>query len=184
MGTVKEYYSIVDYQDKFVFNTSGKKALHDGEMMHRGVHLFIERPASKNISAGFVMQLKNKTTENGETWSSAVSGHVLAGETYRNAAIREAKEELGISIDPSELAEVLKLKASKYTGFEFVTLFSYILGSTDRLDPNPDELDGIAIHKISDIEKRIVDKPVIFSPVFIRLFNKFLHSKWSTPNDT
>ena len=50
-----------------------------------------------------LLQLREGTGYMDGHWAAAAAGHVEAGESVLDAAVREATEELGISIDPSDL---------------------------------------------------------------------------------
>ncbi|MDX6278757.1 MAG: 8-oxo-dGTP diphosphatase [Nocardioidaceae bacterium] len=50
-----------------------------------------------------LLQLRRGTGYMDEHWACAAAGHVEAGESVFEAAVREAAEELGVTIDPSDL---------------------------------------------------------------------------------
>lgn len=175
----KEVYPIVDAFDRQIDVCYCKKTLHKNKYLHRGVHIFVEQPAIKGQPSGFVLQLKSANTENGGTWSSAVSGHVNVGESYRAAAVREMKEEIGVEIDGKELVKVTKMSPSKTTGNEFVTLYSYLLSKKDTLFPNPTEVSALSISPLKEILLDIENDRSKFSPVFILLLNVFLTLPWN-----
>ena len=50
-----------------------------------------------------LLQLRRGTGYMDGHWAAAAAGHVEAGESVLDAAVREAAEELGIAIDPAEL---------------------------------------------------------------------------------
>lgn len=50
-----------------------------------------------------LLQLRQHTGYRDGHWAAAAAGHVEAGESVFTAACREASEELGVSIDPSDL---------------------------------------------------------------------------------
>jgi 8-oxo-dGTP pyrophosphatase MutT (NUDIX family) len=52
---------------------------------------------------GEVLLVERKNTSFREGWFSLVAGHVDPGETCTEAMIREAKEEVGIDIDPKDI---------------------------------------------------------------------------------
>jgi isopentenyldiphosphate isomerase len=69
-------------------------------LAHRAVHVFV-----KNGRGEYFLQKRSgrKRIQPGR-WDTSVGGHVLAGETYENAAVTELHEELGIRLaDPGEL---------------------------------------------------------------------------------
>lgn len=50
-----------------------------------------------------LLQLRRGTGYMDDHWAAAAAGHVEAGESVLEAAVREAAEELGIAIDPADL---------------------------------------------------------------------------------
>jgi 8-oxo-dGTP diphosphatase len=50
-----------------------------------------------------LLQLREGTGYMDGHWAAAAAGHVEAGESVLEAAVREAAEELGITVDPSDL---------------------------------------------------------------------------------
>jgi 8-oxo-dGTP pyrophosphatase MutT (NUDIX family) len=56
-----------------------------------------------------LLQLRDGTGYMDGHWAAAAAGHVEAGESVFAAAVREAAEELGITIDPRDLAPLAVL---------------------------------------------------------------------------
>jgi len=166
-------YQVVDRNDKPQYGVKGKNLLHSMEnMYHRSSHIIIEVFGGK-----ILLQKKAPNTENGGLWSSAVSGHVEVGETYKEAALREAKEELGIEIDESSMNRIGTFDPiyNPQTNKEFVTLFSYLLDPRkERITINKKELDGIAIMPRKYLEEDIKRYRDRYSPVFVLLFDLFI----------
>ena len=92
-----ELFDVVDERNRVV-GTAPRSACHgDPSLAHRAVHLFVidaagryflqRRAASKRIQPG--------------RWDTSVGGHLNPGEGYRQAAVRECREELGIELDPA-----------------------------------------------------------------------------------
>ena len=175
-------YPVVDKDDNRQYTIKGKDNLHAiKNIYHRSSHIFIEVFGGK-----LLLQKKAASTENGGLWSSAVSGHVELDDTYvekgsyRKAAVREAKEELGLSIDPKELDRILKLSPvdNKDTAGEFVTLFYYLMDpNRESIVINRDELDGIVIMPLKEVENEIKINRSKYSPVFALLFDLFMSLK-------
>jgi len=171
-GPIREKFAIVNANDKKMYYVYSKDKLHKQPTgcYHRAVHVFIEV-----VNGRFLIQLKAPGTENENKWSSAVSGHVRAGETYEEAAIREAKEELGINISSNELEKIAKIHPSKETNGEFVTLFTYLMDdATEMLTIDNNEVREVVICKFKDLLKDIDKHKDKYSPAFIMLLNIFL----------
>ena len=50
-----------------------------------------------------LLQLREGTGYRDGHWACAAAGHVEAGESVVQAAVREAREEVGVRIDPADL---------------------------------------------------------------------------------
>jgi len=50
-----------------------------------------------------LLQLRQNTGYRDGHWAAAAAGHVEAGESVLEAAVREAQEEIGVVIDPADL---------------------------------------------------------------------------------
>jgi 16S rRNA (adenine1518-N6/adenine1519-N6)-dimethyltransferase len=112
-----EVFDVVDEDDQ-VIGQKTRAEVHAQGLIHRAVHVFVigkkgqlllqKRSMLKDVHPG--------------TWDSSVAGHVDAGETYEEAAIRELEEEMGITVEepPRELRHI---KPCEGTGWEHVKLF-------------------------------------------------------------
>jgi 8-oxo-dGTP pyrophosphatase MutT (NUDIX family) len=92
------------------------------------VFLILDR--IKNGKHEFLLQLRQNTGYSDGLWDLAVGGHLEKGETLKTCLVREAKEEININIEESDLKFLLLshdrfphtdyinvyFKASKYTG--------------------------------------------------------------------
>ena len=79
-----------------------KSEVHRDGDLHRTAHLWLVTPDGRVL-----LQLRASTKVNHPSlWDVSVAGHVEAGETAIDAAVREAREELGIEIAVDELRHV------------------------------------------------------------------------------
>jgi isopentenyl-diphosphate Delta-isomerase len=166
-----ERFAVVDQTDAIQHYVTGKKALHSLSegLYHRSVHVFIEV-----IRGKFMIQLKGTGTENSGKLSSAVSGHVRAGEDYTEAAVRETKEEIGLDIDPEELQYISTIAPCAENGYEFSALFVYLMDDTvEYVKPNPNEVKELHILRLKDVVDDSQSHPEKYSPAFLALFEIF-----------
>lgn len=99
----EEYLDVIDENDA-VLETISYNNVHIQNKRHRIVHLLV-----KNSKGDLLLQKRSANKKSYPLhWSMSVGGHVQSGETYREAAIREAQEELGFS--PKEFTEIKKEK--------------------------------------------------------------------------
>jgi isopentenyl-diphosphate delta-isomerase type 1 len=83
-----------------------KKLVHRDGDWHLSAHLWIVRPDGQIL-------LQRRSPEKAswpDMWDISVAGHVSAGETAIAAVLREAHEELGITVAPEALQPLGKLR--------------------------------------------------------------------------
>jgi isopentenyldiphosphate isomerase len=164
-----ESFYIVSSKDKPLSETRDKEYMHANNLLHRGVHILVEV-----FKGRFLLQKKAMHTENGGKWSSAVSGHVRSTETYKKAAIREAKEELGIDIEDSELHLLGKAGPCEDTNNEFVMIYTYLLDPDTEILTLSDEVDEVITCSLDDVVEDVEKNPERYSPAFLHAFNVFI----------
>lgn len=93
---------MVDVLDEFGNKTGevlSKRELHKRELWHRGAHVWIY-----NSRGEVLLQLRAPDKEiYPNTWDISAAGHLSAGDTPVVAALRETEEELGLTLEQSEL---------------------------------------------------------------------------------
>lgn len=96
-----ELLDVVNEQGEPTGQRLDKKVIHARGVRHRDVHVWItnghdvlqqQRCADKSIMPG--------------EWDISVGGHVRAGESYRDAAVRETHEELGLVRTPEQFHRI------------------------------------------------------------------------------
>ncbi len=102
-----------------------KDAVHRDGDWHRAAHVWIVSPR-KHV----LLQRRSLRKENNPgLWDVSAAGHLSAGESAIEAAVREVREELGLSIAPDELRflatmrESCVLNQSTYFDMEFHEIF-------------------------------------------------------------
>jgi isopentenyl-diphosphate delta-isomerase len=114
----EELFDVVDASDR-VIGQAPRREVHAKKLSHRAVHVLVHDATGRL----FLQQRSlSKDTFPG-SWDSSCSGHVDAGETYVEAAVRELGEELGWRDLSAGLRPLLKLPCSAITGYEFIEIF-------------------------------------------------------------
>ena len=173
----EELLSIVDTQDR-VQGAATRAEVHGNNLRHRAVHMFVF-----NRSGDLFLQKRSGWKDRHPLlWDSSAAGHVPAGEDYDRAALRELKEELGIS---APLTRELKLPASEETGEEFIWLYR---ASHD----GPFQMPGSEIEHGEFFPPALVSewlkaRPTDFAPGFIACWSSYKKkskARQNTPNAT
>lgn len=89
-----ELVDVVDEQDNVIGQALRTRARRD-KLGHRAVHVFVVRSDGK-----LLMQLRPPTVSLFPShYGGSATGHVGAGETYDDAAVRETEEEIGVRLN-------------------------------------------------------------------------------------
>ncbi len=148
-------------------NTIGvfpRNKVHKEKICHKIVHIFLF-----NKEGEILLQKKSTLMdENPGKWSSSVSGHVKAGESFLTAAYRELKEELNVKL---KIQHVDTFTPSKETDFKCVGFF---VGELNKpVYPNPIEIEEVKFFSQEEVNKMIEKEPEKFSKIFIFLWKFF-----------
>ena len=89
-----EFSDVVNERDE-VIGKASKKEIYEKLLTHRIVHILIF-----NTKGRMALQLQSKNKSFcPRHWNSAAAGHVLSGENYEQAALRELEEEIGVKTE-------------------------------------------------------------------------------------
>lgn len=161
-----ELFDVVNQQDEVV-DIKPRGEVHKQGLMHRAVHGFIFN--SKNQ---LFLQKRSKSKDSAPgKWDSSFSGHVDSGETYDQACVREAFEELGVtlSVAPKIFA---KISACEETGWEFTCL--YLIEHEGPFSLHPEEIEGGRWIQIPDLELELAQSSGDFAASFKRVWVEYL----------
>ena len=171
MSRRSEVFDIVDAMDCVVGEASRAK-VHDQNLRHRAVHVFIQ-----THSESWILQKRSAQKDlEPMLWTSSCSGHVDKGEDYLESAVRECKEELGLVLARSELKEVFRCSPCKETGNEFVRV--YQARASGQVTPCPEEIIGTVELSLHEMELELASKPQYYASSLRHLF-PFLKKKLS-----
>lgn len=136
---LSEIFDLVDIDDKVIGQATRRECNTNPALIHRAVFVLIydkhnrllwqKRSLAKDINPGM--------------WVTSASGHVDAGESYQEAAVRELKEELGINVPLTYLGKFLFRYANES---EFSAIYRGIFDGP--FDYNEIEISEIAFMSI------------------------------------
>lgn len=116
---MSEFLDIVNEENVPTGEVADRVTAHEKGLFHRHVSCWIMNKEGK-----ILLQRRAYTkTKNPGLWAKT-GGHVDAGETPEDAAIREIKEEIGLKIKKEDLTSGSIYKSSENTcfGYEFVVI--------------------------------------------------------------
>jgi len=132
--------------------------------LYRCTALFITNPEEQLLLA---RRAENKRFDPGK-WSVSAAGTVEVGETYESNIIKEAEEELGLSIQNLVMGEKIKIDLDSTL---FVHIFTaQITHSETSLRLQESEVAEAGWWSISEIKKALRNEPDRFAKGFPRLF--------------
>jgi isopentenyl-diphosphate delta-isomerase type 1 len=157
-----EYLDVVN-EDNQVTGQASRQLVHASGLWHRGVHVFLFTPDGR-----LLVQKRGRAQD---TYPGAldcsVSEHLKVGETYRAAALRGLREELGLPA--IQLTRLLQFRMNYGPGDNMINeLYKGILGGA-ALRINPQEIARIAYYTLPELEEMMRAGETPFSSWFVQL---------------
>ena len=152
-----ELFDVVDADDR-VIGRATRRHVHAEGLMHRAVHCWVVR-----TDGSLVLQMRSRHKDICPlTWTSSASGHVDAGESYRQAVVRELQEELGLPVAVADRVELLHTYAACLElGNEHTQLFKLVTDAA--MDPDPAEVAYLEQRPLPEWLAEIDRQPATFS---------------------
>ncbi len=113
----EEYFDVLNEQGKKTGKTKLRAEVHCDGDWHRAADIFIINPSGEVL-----LQRRSSIKDSyPDMWDISCGGHLEAGDSSREAAVRELQEELGLDVRPEELKLVLAdYKTSKRVSDTFI----------------------------------------------------------------
>jgi isopentenyl-diphosphate delta-isomerase type 1 len=162
---IDEIFDIVNERDEVIGQRLRREVHRDGDK-HRAVHIFVF-----NSRGEIFLQKRSMTKDTFPgTWDSSASGHLDTGEDYDACAIRELREEIGLtpSAPPRRL---FKIDACPDTGQEFVWV--YRCDSEGPFTLHPEEIERGDWFTPAHVTEWIQRKPQDFARAFVLIWKKW-----------
>ncbi len=154
---------LVDADDQEV-GSSTKEQCHDGEgILHRAFSVFMF-----NAQGELLLQQRSQEKRLWPLyWSNSCCSHPRFGETIEQAALKRAREELGVSSDNLQYLYKFHYQASFGTkGSEHELCSVYIGNSSDVVMANVNEVANWRYLSAFDVSQEIDEAPETFTPWF------------------
>lgn len=168
MNTDHELLYLVDEHDQ-VLGSCRRGDAHRQGLRHRAVHILVMDPAGRVL-----LQKRSLHKDiNPGLWDTSAAGHVDFGESYRDCAVRELGEELGI-IPAPEPRPLFKLPASAQTGWEFVQV--YLVRWEAAIQFHAGEIDEIRWFVPTEIDLLAASQTYPLTTSFVSIWKTFRES--------
>lgn len=145
----KEYLDVLDQFGNKIGVIKTREQIHQDGDFHRVVHTWIY-----NEKGEILLQKRSKQKENHpECWDISSAGHVHALEKPLEGVVREAKEELGIQIDPNKLEYLTTIKRTNNNNREFADIYALEIDSHLSFHFHDQEVENAKFFCIPQIQK-------------------------------
>ena len=151
-----EYIDIFDENNNPTGEIKEKVQAHEDGNFHRTAHIWI-----MNNKKELLLQKRSATKKSHPNcWDISGAGHIKAGETVLEGAIRELNEELGIKINGGDLKFIATVKSTKNPkNMEFA--YVYLLRCNEKVENyifEDDEVSEVKYVYFEEFEKMIANK--------------------------
>ena len=147
MNSQEELLIVVDEDDNILGYQSRSVCHSSNKLTHRLIGIIVI-----NDKGEILLQKRSKTQDSWPNYYTiSVSGHVLKGETYRKAGLRELKEELGIEIEIQKINKFLLFEKER-SHMAMIFRGKYTDG-VENLHVNQKEISNVKFFNIGDIKK-------------------------------
>jgi isopentenyldiphosphate isomerase len=160
----EEIFDVVNERDEVV-GRAPRHEVHARGLWHRAVHVLVFN------SRGEVFLQKRsmlKDTAKGK-WDSSSSGHLDTGEDYDACAMRELREEIGLTLKQAP-DRLFKVGACQETGWEFCWV--YRCGHEGPFTLHPEEIEAGAWFPPAQVTQWVAEQPADFASAFVLIWKK------------
>lgn len=172
-----EYVPVVDENDEWLYSMR-REHVHDQEnpLWHRSVTALTFRTEEKQE---LLVQRRSADKERKPGLMEFTGGHVLSGESYREAAIREYCEELldrepeQTSIEDSDFEELVKLDKKSPDNWEKVSVYQTVYDGPFDLS---EEVDSAEFAPVDKVAKDIENNPEMYTNSAVESLTEYLES--------
>lgn len=166
----EELLDVVGEDDQAVGRET-RSTVHQRGYWHRGVHVFLLAPDGRLL----VQKRSAERASAPSALDSSVSEHVLAGESYYDAAIRGMKEELGVQ--GIQIRRLAKFRMNYgINDNEISELYEGVVDPV-RVNFDPVEIESIHYFRMDELRAMMRDPQVNLCGWFVELLEMYLHGR-------
>lgn len=147
-----EWFDLVDPDTGRVIGRAPRELCHgDPSLVHRAVHGAVFHPDGRIL---LQKRAKTKRVQPGR-WDMSVGGHLIAGEDWSDALLRETEEELGLKV-PFSLFR-FRFEIQERNDFESENIRVYSLISPGPFRFQTDEIDEVRFFDLRELADRVAN---------------------------
>ena len=160
----EEIFDVVNERDE-VIGQAPRREVHARKLWHRAVHVLVFNSRGEV----FLQKRSLKKDTAAGLWDSSSSGHLDSGEDYDVCAMRELREEIGLSIAKAP-ERLFKIDACAETGWEFCWIYRHECEGPFTL--HPEEIETGAWFDPGSVTAWVAEKPGEFASGFVAIWQK------------
>jgi isopentenyldiphosphate isomerase len=160
----EDIFDVVNERDQ-VIDRKPRSMVHRLGLLHRAVHVLVFNSRGQI----FLQKRSMKKDRQPGLWDSSASGHVDSGEDYDTTAVREVREEIGLTL-PQAPTRLFKIDACAETDQEFVWV--YRCESEGPFELNADEIERGDWFSPSDVTQWMARQPEEFASALLFIWKK------------
>jgi len=160
----EEIFDVVNDRDE-VIDRQPRREVHRLGLKHRATHVLVFNSRGEV----FLQKRSMKKDRQPGVWDSSASGHVDSGEDYDTCAVRELREEIGLTLATTPV-RLFKIDACEETDQEFVWVYRCEYDGPFTL--LPDEIDQGGWFTPADVTRWMTESPRDFASALLLIWRK------------
>lgn len=157
-----EIFDIVDNNDN-VIGTAARSDVHASGLLHRGVHLLLFDCEGRML----IQKRSADRKQYASLWDCSVSEHVKSGESYLEAAVRGAKEEMSVEVSGLRTLFKFRMEYGPNDNEISVVYEGEVEPASVKFDA--EEVSEVAYVQPSEVLARMSQRPQEFCKWFIQI---------------
>src|SRR5260221_2953747 len=160
----EEIFDVVNEHDE-VIGQQSRSEVHRIGLLHRAVHVLVFNSRGEV----FLQKRSMKKDRQPGLWDSSAAGHLDRGEDYEACAVRELREEIGLTL-PQPLRRLFKIDACEETDQEFVWV--YRCESEGPFDLNAQEIESGDWFAPETVTRSMSERPQDFAGALLLIWRR------------